>query len=190
MSLRIGIPRALLYYRYFPLWNTFFRELGGQVLVSRLSTRRVLEEGFKYADDDVCIPIKMVFGHVFSIKDEVDYLFIPRLLSDSKRGYCCPMLAGLPEMIKYSVPELPPMLDPFMDERYRGTRLSKALSKAGRKLKVNSLRIRRAYTKARGQYDQFQCHMRDGGSVPDLNNAFEANGCFPDKPVIEKREDE
>lgn len=190
MSLRIGIPRALLYYRYFPLWNTFFRELGGRVVVSRPSTRKVLEEGFKYADDDVCIPIKMVFGHVLSIKDKVDYLFIPRFLSDSKKGYCCPMLAGLPEMIKYSVPELPPMLDPFVDERYRGTRLSKALSNAGRKLKVGPLLIRRAYTKARGLHDQFQCRMRDGGSIPALINAFEANGCFPEKPMTEKREDE
>ena len=27
-NMKIGIPRALLYYRYHVLWNTFFRELG------------------------------------------------------------------------------------------------------------------------------------------------------------------
>ncbi len=189
MSMRVGIPRALLYYRYFPLWNTFFRELGAQVVVSRPSTRKVLEEGFKFADDDVCIPIKMIFGHVLNIEDKVDYLFIPRLLSDNKTGYCCPMMAGLPEMIKYSMPHLPPILDPFVDERYRGTRLSGALSKVGRKLKYNFLQTRRAYSKAREQFDQFQRRMRDGVSVLDLINAFETNGCFTDEPLTEKEED-
>jgi len=189
MSVRVGIPRALLYYRYFPLWHTFLRELGAQVVVSRPSTRRVLEEGFKFGDDDVCIPIKMIFGHVLSIKDKVDCLFIPRLLSDSKRGYCCPRFAGLPEMIKYSVPHLPPVLDPFVDERYRGTRLSEALSKVGKKLGYSFLRTRRAYVKARGQHDQFQRRMRDGESVLDLMGAFETGGCFPDKPLAEKKDD-
>ena len=187
-SVHVGIPRALLYYRYFPLWNTFFRELGAKVIVSRPSTRSVLEDGFNYADDDVCIPIKMIFGHVLDIKDKVDYLFIPRLLSDNKRGYCCPRLAGLPEMIKYSVPGLPPMLDPFVDERYRATRLSGALSKAGRTLGCNFLQIRRAYSKAREQHDQFQRRMRDGESVLDLTAAFERNGFFPHQPLTEKEE--
>jgi len=188
IPLRIGIPRALLYYRYFPLWNTFFGELGTQVIVSRPSTRRVLEEGFKFADDDDCIPVKTIFGHVLDLKDEVDYLFIPRLLSDSKQGYCCPRLAGLPEMIKYSVPNLPPMLDPFVDEKHRSTRLSKSLSKVGRKLKSSFLEIRRAYDKAREQQDQFHRCARGGESVLDLMQALEKDGRFPNKPSADKKE--
>jgi predicted nucleotide-binding protein (sugar kinase/HSP70/actin superfamily) len=190
MSVRVGIPRALLYYHYFPLWNTFFMELGAQVVVSRPSTRRVLEEGFKFADDDVCIPIKMIFGHVLDIKDKVDYLFIPRLFSDNKTGYCCPRLAGLPDMIKYSVPHLPPILDPFIDERYRGTRLSQSLSRVGKKLRYNFLRTRSAYARARGQHDQFQRRMRDGESVLDLINGLETEGVFPHETSAEKKEDE
>ena len=190
MSARIGIPRALLYYRYFPLWNTFFRELDAQVLISRPSTRSVMEEGFKFADDDVCVPVKMIFGHVLNIKDKVDYLFIPRLLSDNKKGYCCPRLAGLPEMIKYSIPDPPPILDPFVDERYRGTRLSKSLSKVGRKLRQNFPRIRRAYAQAKEQHNEFERRMRDGETVSDLINAFETDGCFPEKPLAENKHDE
>jgi len=52
MSLRIGIPRALLYYRYFPFWKTFFETLGFEVVVSRPSHRGLIEGGFKFADDD------------------------------------------------------------------------------------------------------------------------------------------
>ncbi|HUL23316.1 MAG TPA: acyl-CoA dehydratase activase-related protein, partial [Thermodesulfobacteriota bacterium] len=31
---RIGIPRALMFYRYFPLWRAFFERLGWRVVVS------------------------------------------------------------------------------------------------------------------------------------------------------------
>lgn len=30
--IRIGIPRALLYYQYYPMWQTFFEELGAEVV--------------------------------------------------------------------------------------------------------------------------------------------------------------
>lgn len=29
--MRIGIPRALLYYEYYPMWKTFFQQLGAEV---------------------------------------------------------------------------------------------------------------------------------------------------------------
>ncbi|MBU2609087.1 MAG: hypothetical protein KKF26_07200, partial [Chloroflexi bacterium] len=32
--IRVGIPRALLYYQYYPAWKTFFEELGAEVVVS------------------------------------------------------------------------------------------------------------------------------------------------------------
>jgi predicted nucleotide-binding protein (sugar kinase/HSP70/actin superfamily) len=31
---RLGIPRALMFYRYFPFWHTFFERLGWRVMVS------------------------------------------------------------------------------------------------------------------------------------------------------------
>ena len=31
--MKIGIPRALLYYRYHVLWNTFFQELGIETVI-------------------------------------------------------------------------------------------------------------------------------------------------------------
>ena len=32
--IRVGIPRALLYYQYFPMREAFFKELGVEVVVS------------------------------------------------------------------------------------------------------------------------------------------------------------
>ncbi len=32
---RVGIPRALLYHQYYPMWRTFFEHLGAEVVVSK-----------------------------------------------------------------------------------------------------------------------------------------------------------
>ena len=51
--MKIGIPRALLYYYYFPLWKTLFEELGAQVVVSDISSREIIDEGVKEAVPEI-----------------------------------------------------------------------------------------------------------------------------------------
>ena len=41
----VGIPRALLYYRYHVLWQTFFEELDCKVITSDPSDRALLARG-------------------------------------------------------------------------------------------------------------------------------------------------
>ena len=43
--MRIGIPGALPYYQYYPMWQTFFEELGAEVVVSPPTTQAMLTEG-------------------------------------------------------------------------------------------------------------------------------------------------
>lgn len=47
--IRIGILRALLYYQYYPMWPTFFHELGTEVVVSPLTTQIMLSSGYSRA---------------------------------------------------------------------------------------------------------------------------------------------
>ncbi len=175
MTVRIGIPRALLYYRYFPLWNGFFEGLGFEVVVSKPSHRGVIEEGFKFADDDTCIPIKMAYSHLLAIKDQVDFLFIPRLLSLDRRSCFCPRMAGLPEMLKYSIPNLPPILDPYVDERYRDTRLSRSLSEMAFSLGKRPKEIKQAYRNGERDLSLFREKLRRGEKVPELFSKYERN---------------
>lgn len=168
MTLRIGIPRALYYYRYFPLWNSFFGELGLEVVVSRPSHRSLVEEGFKFADDDTCLPIKMAYSHAIDIKDQADVLFVPRLVSIEPRTCCCPRMAGLPEMLKYSIPNLPPVLDPYVDERHRDSRLRDALARIATQLGKHSREIKQAYQKGEMAYQVFREKMEKGERVPEL----------------------
>ncbi|MBM4422208.1 MAG: hypothetical protein FJ030_02310 [Chloroflexi bacterium] len=47
MALRIGIPRALHFYQHYPLWRTFFEELGAEVLVPPFTHRDIVAAGAK-----------------------------------------------------------------------------------------------------------------------------------------------
>ncbi len=96
---RIGIPRSLFYYYYFPLWKTFFSAMGHQVVLSAQTNRRIIEDGVRAAVDEVCFPVKTYFGHVASLNKSVDYIFCPRIISIEPKGYICPKFMGLPDMI-------------------------------------------------------------------------------------------
>ncbi len=79
MSEKIGMPQALLYYRYYPAWNRFFDELNCEVITSKESNKRILDSGVSLAVDEACLPVKLFLGYVDYLKDKVDYLY-PELL--------------------------------------------------------------------------------------------------------------
>ncbi|MDI7259718.1 MAG: acyl-CoA dehydratase activase-related protein [Thermodesulfobacteriota bacterium] len=183
MTIRIGIPRTLYYYRYFPLWKILFEELGFEVIISRPSHRSLVEEGFKFADDDTCLPIKMAYSHTLNIKDQVDFLFIPRLVSVEPKTCCCPRMAGLPEMLKYSIPKMPALLAPYVDERYRDSRLYQSLFRMAAELGKRSEEIKEAYRKGKMNYQAFQVRMQRGEKVPELFAKLERETLSPRKKI-------
>lgn len=109
--MKIGIPTALLYYKYYPFINTFFNKLGAEIVLSHSTNKEILDLGVKYCVDDACLPIKIFHGHVFSIKDKCDMMFIPRFMEVSSGQYICPKFCGLPEMIINSIPDMPDIID-------------------------------------------------------------------------------
>jgi predicted nucleotide-binding protein (sugar kinase/HSP70/actin superfamily) len=116
-SIRVGIPRTLAYYTYFPFYKTFFEELGVQVVVSRKSTKEILDAGVKETVSEACVPIKLFHGHVRDLAGRVDRLFIPRLVSVNRRAIYCPKFLGLPEMVRFSMKGLPSIIDCRVDLR-------------------------------------------------------------------------
>ncbi len=79
ISITIGIPRALLYYRYGFLWQTFFKELGLKTVVSSPTSRKILEDGAGLATDEVCLSLKLFLGHVKELTGFCDYILVPRI---------------------------------------------------------------------------------------------------------------
>ena len=98
--MNIGIPRALLYYQYFPMWKTFFKELGAEVVVSHPTTKAMVASGSSRVVADTCLPVKVFLGHVLSLIGKCDYIFIPAIRSVSRKIYNCSKFLGLPDMTR------------------------------------------------------------------------------------------
>ncbi len=75
----IGIPRAMLYYRYKTLWLTYFEELGIKTVVSAPTSKKTLEEGAALAIDEACLSLKIFLGHVKALVGKCDYILVPRI---------------------------------------------------------------------------------------------------------------
>lgn len=155
MPARIGIPRALLFYYYYPLWKGFFKALGLEVVVSSKTTKAVLDNGVKMSVDDACLPVKLYFGHVLDLKDKVDYLFIPRMVSVEKKAYICPKFLGLPDMIRHNIPDLPPIIDVTVNMSRKEKNLYRSFAEVGRIFARNPLVVRRAYKKGLEELERF-----------------------------------
>ena len=103
--MKIGIPKALLYYYYYPFWKVFFEELGFDVVTSHKTTKELVDKGIKVSVPEICVPIKIFNGHVLELLEkDVDYLFIPRMMHIKKGEFFCPKFTGLPDMVRYSIP--------------------------------------------------------------------------------------
>ena len=56
---RIGMPRALLHYRYGTLWTTFFEALGCDVVLSDPTDRSTVAHGDALSNDECCLASKI-----------------------------------------------------------------------------------------------------------------------------------
>lgn len=141
---KVGIPRALSYYTFYPLWKLFLEQLGAEVVVSKHTNRKILEEGIRETVNDACIPIKVFQGHVLDLAGKVDYLFVPRMISADGRATFCPKFLGLPDMVRYSGASLPGLID----VRYNRSRFSGGLFRFFRSV-AKSLGVRNPLAQAR-----------------------------------------
>ncbi|GAI18161.1 unnamed protein product, partial [marine sediment metagenome] len=142
--IKVGIPRALLYYQYYPMWKTFFEGLGAEVVVSPPTTQAILSSGSSRVVADTCLPVKAFCGHVLALAGECDYLFIPAIRSVKSRIYNCSKFLGLPDMTKAVIPESPPILDIDIDINQGRRELYQAIYKLGRCFTWNPLKVRQA----------------------------------------------
>lgn len=107
----------MFYYKYMPLWKSFFTELGAEIIVSDQTNKRILDDGVKACVDEACLPVKLFFGHVINLMSRVDYILIPRFTSISKMEYICPEFGGLPDMVRHSLKDVPVLIDTEINMR-------------------------------------------------------------------------
>ena len=100
MGMKIGIPRAMLYYRYHTLWETFFTALGHEIVLSEETSRELLEKGSALCIDETCLSAKIWFGHAGSLVGRCDALFVPRIASFGRLRYMCTRFEALPDLTR------------------------------------------------------------------------------------------
>ncbi|WP_026478837.1 acyl-CoA dehydratase activase-related protein [Alkaliphilus transvaalensis] len=180
MAIKIGIPRGLWFYDYYPLWKTFYEELGAEVILSNPTNKKLLDQGVKNTVDEACLPVKIFNGHVMDLKDRVDYIFVPKMMSVYKKEYICPKFCGLPEMVKHSVSGLPPLIDTEINFNKSRRHIMNTVYQFGSYVTKNPLKIRNAYKKALTAYHDYKNQISQGrlpidGKLSHDHNQIKSN---------------
>lgn len=162
MSIKVGIPRALLYYYYFPQWAVFFEQLGVQVVVSRETTRGLLEKGLRATVDEACLPVKLAVGHVLDLRDRVDFIFLPRLVSMARREYICPKFLGFPDMVRNTIDGIDALIDCNLDLYRKNSNQYDFFYNVGKIFTRNPVKIRRAYQASLQALNRYWMAMESG----------------------------
>lgn len=100
VNMKIGLPKALLYYKYKRLWEEFFTGLGHEIVTSPETDSRILSDGILYSVDECCLPAKIYMGHIFWLKDKCDYILVPRVENFGKKESVCVKFNALYDIVK------------------------------------------------------------------------------------------
>lgn len=146
--IKVGIPRALFYYQYYPLCKTFFEELGAEIVVSPPTNKAILNSGVSRAVADTCLPVKIFLGHVISLIGKCDYIFVPAITNLGEKKYNCSKIIGLPNIVRALVPECPVILDPEINLEKGRYYLYRNIYNLGRYFSSNPFKIKKAAEEA------------------------------------------
>ncbi len=163
MSLKIGIPRGIYYYYYGDLIKNFFKELNIKTIVSNETNQEIINEGIKYSNDEMCLSLKILLGHVSSLKDKCDFLIVPRIDNFGKKEQTCTNFLGIYDLINnlFDIK----ILDMNIDYLNKDTE-KKAFIKLGRKLNKSYKESLNAYLKALKQTKM----TKENKIITNLNN--------------------
>lgn len=88
-KIRIGIPRALHYYRNGVFWKTFFDYLGCKVILSPETNQEIINLFSIKNFNSICLPYKIYLGHIIYLKEKCDYILINEICNYSKKEKVC-----------------------------------------------------------------------------------------------------
>jgi len=166
---RIGIPKALMYYRYFPFWRTFFEDLDWKVMVSD----GLGKTGKIIYFEDSCLPMKLLVTHAVSLKDQVDFLFVPRLVSVHRTYIMCPKFRGAPDIVRLAAEGHLSLIDETIDLRNGRNALLQSFLRIGEKLGASNQEARRAFSKGEQSFSRFKKEWNDRINRIPLKSLFQ-----------------
>ena len=157
----VGIPRGLLYYYYDTLWKAFFDCLQVPYIISKKSNLNLLKKGQEKAVDEACLALKLYLGHIEDIKDQCDYILIPRIFSLEKQEQVCTNFNCLYDLIHTLYPNIQ-ILNYNIDVK-RHHYEKNAFLKLGKELGFSLLESNRAYQLAKEIEQNYQKQLAKRG---------------------------
>ena len=148
-NIKIGIPKALLYYKYQYLWKSFFNELNIDVETSGDTNKSIIDNGTKLIVDESCLALKIFVGHVNELKDKCDYILIPRIETLQKKEKLCTNFLALYDLCNtiFDINILE-----FNIDVEKGINEIDAFIEMGRTLGIGKIKSIKAYYKAKENY--------------------------------------
>lgn len=162
---KVGIPRALHFYRYFPFWKKILDELDAEIILSPPTNKKIVEEGVTHGFGELCIPVKIYYGQVLKlIRDnpDLDYIFVPRYVSEVKDAYFCPKFLSLPDVIKI-LPGVPKILN--FEVNVKEFPIATSAIELGKQLGKGQSKSLEAYRAAQKYFEEYHDFLRQGASV-------------------------
>ena len=169
---KVGIPRALLYYQYYPMWRAFFRELDVEVVVSPPTSKAVLAAGSAAVVAETCLPAKVFCGHVIKMAAQVDFIFIPSIRSIEPQVYNCSKFLGLPDLVRATIPDCPPVIDIELDVNKGARRVEQEVAQLGHHFTRSPFRIKGAWQAALLAEQEYRRVMAQGLTPPEAIRAL------------------
>ena len=138
-KVKIGIPRAVTYYYFEHFWKYFFEKLDVDIVYSPETNIDILNRGIKISNDEMCLSLKVYFGHVDYLKDKCDYILIPRIEDDGIDNQTCTNFLGLYDLVNN-------LFDvEILDYNIKGCNVLTELIKMGSSINLSSNDIENAY---------------------------------------------
>ena len=177
-NIKVGIPRALHFYRYFPFWKKLLEELDVEIILSPPTNNKIVEEGVTHGFGELCIPVKIYYGQVLKlVRDhpDLDYIFVPRYVAEVKEAFFCPKFLSLPDVIKI-LPDVPKLLN--FEVNVKEFPIATSAIELGRELDKNQNESLNAYREAQKYFDEYHKFLRDGAPVNHALRLVEYNRPF------------
>lgn len=186
----VGMPRALLFYTYYPFWHGFFTGLGADIVLSDKTTKKTMSDGAALVVSETCLPIKVYVGHILNLINKgVKKIFVPSVQSVAPKIYNCSKIRGLPDIIRNVIKEDFEIIEPTYDKSAKHKGLYDFLKEAAAYLGITDIeKIKAAARNGQRVSNNFRLMTRMG--VPYLSalklaidNRLELPSEKPDFPV-------
>lgn len=189
----VGIPKALLYFKYGTLWESFFKSLGVEYILSPDTNREIINRGMSLAVDESCLSFKVYLGHVDWLLDRCDAVLIPRISNFGKAGTVCTRFQAIYDVVKNTLRDNPKPLLNYNVDMSTGDNERSAFIKLGSVLGKNKPQSLLAYLSAKQAEKVFnetaaeeqQAELRkEGIKILIVSHCYNTYDSYIGEPVI------